>query len=406
MTYLFFSDTYVPHRDGVAHSVAWTVDAMRNLGEDVVLVRPRWYRDDKGNPSEIVLPSIRPWLRDYRVSLCGYTASLDEWLVKSGLKSSDISLIHIHSLGPVGMFGFRCAWSMAIPVVFTWHTDVLSYSRYYGEVYLAFLAALPIIYEHLGVWPLSLLQSINAILRSVDAIITPSIKSATQLNGIYRGGSVSVIPTGLPAYVSENQHLPRELVRRSVGVYDDQPLVLSVGRLSGEKNPRLLSSILDILCTTKPQVRCVVVGDGGIGKRRIQRTLYGPGSVNVVPAVGHRELLNLYQAADVLIVPSITETQGLTVLEAASVGLPVVCVDPGVAVFGSKKIPGVAVSISADPNDVVTAIVRVLDSASSTCRALRSTLMGPEIFSSETQALRLLQLYREVISGKSQARVL
>jgi 1,2-diacylglycerol 3-alpha-glucosyltransferase len=405
MSYLFFSDTYVPRCDGVAHSVAWTVDAMRNLGEDVILVRPQWCRNDKGNSDEIILPSIRPWLRDYRVSPYGYTASVSEWLVNSGLASRDISLVHVHSLGPLGMLGFRYAWSMAIPVVLTWHTDVVAYSRYYGDIYLAFLAALPAIYKYLKLRPVSLREAIDAILRSVDAVIAPSVKSARQLNSISQKSVISVIPTGLPAYVSEHQYLPKRLIRRSLGVDDDQRLVLSVGRLSGEKNPRLLGSILDILCDANPQVRCIIVGDSGVGNRRVRNMLNYVGSVKVLPPIGHSDLLNLYSAADVLIVPSVTETQGLTVLEAASVGLPVVCIDKDITFFGYTKIPGVRVSASTDPNDVATAIVGVLDNPSSTSAASVRNVMDTKIFSSETQALRLLELYHRIIFTKSRVRV-
>lgn len=378
---------------------------MRNLGEDVILVRPQWCRDDKGNLDEIILPSIRPWLRDYRLSLHGYTASVDEWLVNSELTSRDIALVHIHSLGPVGMLGFRYAWSRAIPVVLTWHTDVLAYSRYYGDVYLAFLAALPAIYRHLRTRPVSLRESIDAILRSVDAVIAPSVKSARQLNDISPESHVWVIPTGLPAYVWEHRYSPKELIRGSFGIGDAQRLVLSVGRLSGEKNARLLASILDRLCDVNPQVRCVIVGDSRVGKRSIRKMLHDVGPVNIVPTIEHRDLINLYRAADVLIVPSVTETQGLTVLEAASVGLPVVCVDKDIAVFGYTKIPGVRISDSTDPSDVAATIIGVLDDPSFISTVQERAVIDMRIFDSETQALRLLQLYHTVISAKSRVQV-
>jgi glycosyltransferase involved in cell wall biosynthesis len=128
--------------------------------------------------------------------------------------------------------------------------------------------------------------------------------------------------------------------------------------------------------------------------------LRNDGPVNILPPISHRDLLDLYRAADALIVPSVTETQGLTVLEAACVGLPVVCVDKDITVFGYTKIPGVRVSASTDPNDVVTAIVEVLDGASSST-ALERAVMNTRVFDSGTQALRLLQLYRRVISTKS-----
>src|SRR5580704_5822877 len=130
MSYVFFSDTYLPRPDGVAHSVAWSAQALRELGKEVIIVRP-----DNGDAPrgayELPLPSSRPPCRDYRVSWSSYFRSVRKWLESSAVSLDAIEIIHVHSLGPIGMLGLRCAWSKSIPAVLSWHTDLLSYAKVY-----------------------------------------------------------------------------------------------------------------------------------------------------------------------------------------------------------------------------------------------------------------------------------
>jgi len=177
MSYVFFSDTYLPRPDGVAHSVAWSAQALRELGKEVIIVRP-----DNGDAPrgayELPLPSSRPPCRDYRVSWSSYFRSVRKWLESSAVSLDAIEIIHVHSLGPIGMLGLRCAWSKSIPAVLSWHTDLLSYAKVYPEVYLGALAAR----SQMLMWSpnkrnslrdLSMSETIRRMLRSVDSVVAP-----------------------------------------------------------------------------------------------------------------------------------------------------------------------------------------------------------------------------------------
>ena len=45
-------------------------------------------------------------------------------------------VVHIHTQGPVGVGGLRYARAHDIPVVMTWHTDLLAYSAHFMEIQL------------------------------------------------------------------------------------------------------------------------------------------------------------------------------------------------------------------------------------------------------------------------------
>jgi 1,2-diacylglycerol 3-alpha-glucosyltransferase len=54
-------------------------------------------------------------------------------------------------------------------------------------------------------------------------------------------------------------------------------------------------------------------------------------ALRIVPPVPHARMIGYYRMSDVLAFPSTTDTQGLVLLEAEQVGLPVVLADPALA---------------------------------------------------------------------------
>jgi 1,2-diacylglycerol 3-alpha-glucosyltransferase len=405
VSYLFFSDTHSSRPDGVAKSVAWSAEALRKLGKDVVLVRP-WYDESLPDQYEVPLRSFRFPGRDYYVSWSSYLRSATYWSSRSGIDMSQVEAIHVHSLGPIGMLGLRYAWARSIPVVLTWHTDLISYAKIYPEIYFGAAAILPQLFvcspnrRRLSLnW--SVPGAISNILRSVDGIVAPSKKTAVELSLLCPEANISVIPTGLPEYFYRRELTSGVSVRLRYDVANDDQLVLFVGRLSAEKNPGLLISVLRALHSIYPEAKAVVVGDPGHGRqgRRWQRELENSGAV-LTSSMPHPNLMTLYDAADLLLVTSLTETQGLTVLEAHASGLPVVCADPALAFFGDIAIPDVWVAETASPNDIIRMTVRILRARQrpTTWPHVRPLAHRDSSLSSNVQALRLIDLYDKVVS--------
>jgi 1,2-diacylglycerol 3-alpha-glucosyltransferase len=407
MSYVFFSDTYLPRRDGVAHSVAWSAEALRELGKDAIIVRPHTGRNSDGK-DDICLSSSRLMRRDYYVSWSSYLRRSKWLLEKWGVDSSGIEVIHVHSLGPIGMLGLRYAWSKSIPVILSWHTDIFSYADVYPEVYAGTIPAL------LQTFMLShkrnelrrgppMSAAVRNLLLSVDCVVAPSVKTAVRLSQICPETPAPVVPTGLPKYVFCDR--AKSQVKRNLGIAADDRIVLWVGRLSTEKNPALLIASFHEIKSRRPKVRCVAVGDVGPGRRgRDWRRVLCSSGIDVLPSMEHAELLKLYKAVDLLLVTSLTETQGLTVLEAHAVGLPVVSVDPTLAFFGDALMSNVWAVNTATAKEVATASLRVLDEGVS--GAARNALSDDERFhlSASTQAVRLINLYELLSHGHTQWR--
>jgi len=103
-------------------------------------------------------------------------------------------------------------------------------------------------------------------------------------------------------------------------------LVLFVGRLSGQKGPGLFMQIAEDLLSKRDDVRFVLVGDGELLKSLIEQGAnpVSNGKIHFTGSVEHEEVLKLYAMADVYCMPSVSEPFGLSALEAASAGVPVV----------------------------------------------------------------------------------
>jgi len=135
--------------------------------------------------------------------------------------------------------------------------------------------------------------------------------------------------------------------------------VLYVGRLSEEKDLRILFDAYQLLAPRENGLRLVVVGDGP-QRPLAERFARSRGDVALRGLCPYGpELARLYAEADVLAVPGRNETFGLAVLEALASGLPVVAAGRGGPVelitpeVGALARPG-------DPGDLAAKLARVL----------------------------------------------
>lgn len=102
------------------------------------------------------------------------------------------------------------------------------------------------------------------------------------------------------------------------------PTVLFVGRLSPEKNPLGLIDAWKIVIEKVPSAILAMVGDGPL-LEALKATTESLNLGSSIIIVGHsHDVLQWYQAADIFVLPSITEGLSNSLLEALSCGLPVV----------------------------------------------------------------------------------
>jgi D-inositol-3-phosphate glycosyltransferase len=176
----------------------------------------------------------------------------------------------------------------------------------------------------------------DRVVRSTDRIIAPTPTERTQLIDLY-GADPSKIYVAPPG-VDLERFRPgdRAEAKRHFGFSDD-PLVVFVGRLQAFKGTDIAVDALGHLKRLVPDARLAIVGGdsprGSRGERvRLRlaaRRLGVSDRLRFMEPVQHTELPALYRAADVVVVPSASESFGLVALEASACGTPVVATAVG-----------------------------------------------------------------------------
>jgi len=142
---------------------------------------------------------------------------------------------------------------------------------------------------------------------------------------------IEVIPNDLEDAAAFLHADPAE-AREELGAAEGEAVLLSVSRLSAEKNlPFLLESLAPLLRQEggSAPARLVFVGDGPLrpSLERQASELGVRARVLFTGAVPHGQIAPLFAAADVFLLPSVTEVNPLTLREALAAGAPVVAVD-------------------------------------------------------------------------------
>ena len=171
-------------------------------------------------------------------------------------------------------------------------------------------------------------------LRRADGVIADSGAVAQNLFA-YLGvpaEKLRAVPIGVDgAYLAETP-VPHEFRRRFAP--DGAPIVLNVARLAPYKNQLGLVSAMRHVLNVLPEARLLLVGqtedESYAAKVRCAAQKLGAGDRCLLPGVvPAEELRHLYAACDVFVLPSLWESQGLSVLEAMAAGKPVVASNIG-----------------------------------------------------------------------------
>ncbi len=164
-----------------------------------------------------------------------------------------------------------------------------------------------------------------------DAICVSCPEEERQFRRLYGDpdGRIEIVPPAVEhAFFAPGD---RTGARRAVGLPVDRPVVLFVGRIQPLKAPDVAIRALAALGAFPDAVLAIVGGASGVAgdteaaaARRLAEELGVSERVRFVAPQPHHILSSWYRAADLVIVPSRSESFGLVALEAAACGIPVV----------------------------------------------------------------------------------
>jgi glycosyltransferase involved in cell wall biosynthesis len=306
-----FTNNYLPFCGGVTISVETLRRGLEASGHEAWVFGPRLTGAEDASVKVVRYPSIPVATYPEFALAVPYSRRIERLV--SALAFDVIHAHHPFLLGPAAR---RLARRIRRPLIFTYHTRYEKYAHY-----------VPL--------PLRLVQA--AALRisagfaaKADAVLAPSAVIRDELHARGVRTPIAVVPTGVD--LERFRPGDREAARRSLGVGQGEPLVLYVGRLDREKSVDRVLGAFERVASTIPAARLVLVGQGTEAER-LRRTAASLPVAERIRFLGlrpHDSLAECYQAADVFLFASETETQGLVLAEAAACGLPAVAVDaPG-----------------------------------------------------------------------------
>lgn len=385
-----FSDSHPGRPDGVSASVGRTVALLREAGHPV--------RDHRPGPligrrRADQLRAVPYPVRRMRVAL--------PW--GAGPESGEpADVVHVHTTGTAGMTGFAYAARHRLPVVVTWHIDMLAYVRHYPDLSMAAASSAHRMrlgwsvrdYLELSDWNGRRHHRLSALGHGLFArtrmILAPSHKADHGLRAVGKVPEIRILPTPVtaPPVVSGSR-------RAQLGLPADAPVILHVGRVTPEKNPALLLTAFKHLLRTVSDAHLVLVG-AHQGRRAVRGAAdrLGLGDrVRLIPPVRPDTVGDYYRMADVLAFPSLTDTQGLVLAEAEACGLPVVVADEALAHRIDPALPP-RIATAPEPAPFAAAIVRLLRDETLRSATIETGRRDVTAFTPERYLTSLLAAYQ------------
>ncbi len=197
-----------------------------------------------------------------------------------------------------------------------------------------------------------------------------------------------------PAFCPLDRETAQQKAQARLGVPDK--FILFVSTVEPRKNlPVLLQALAQ---PGLDAVRLVIAGRRGWLSDEVFRLIGRLGLAGRVQPLGHtglEDIVTLYNAADLLVYPSLYEGFGLPVVEAMACGTPVICSNtsslPEVAGDAARLLP------PDDPAAWAEAMARVLGDGMLWAEMRAKGLRQAAHFSWEQAARETLQVYREVL---------
>jgi len=306
----------------------------------------------------------------------GLTPSLS-LKIASLIRKLKVDLIHTHNVGPL-IYGGLASIITGLPLIHTEHSRLPRCEKR--------------------------LRSIEKLLSlKASRIVAVSKCVADQLieEQKIKPEKVKIIPNGVDVELFDNSRRERKDVREELGIEDTEIVIGTAGRLAAVKDyTTLIQAFALVRAESKKRVRLLMVGDGP-ERRRLERMSNEIGVGERVIFLGMRDdVARLMAAMDIFALSSIDEGLPLAVLEAMSVGLPIVATDVGgIPEAVEHGLNGFLIP-PRSPQQMAIALLKLIhDPELREKLSIQARKRAVERFSIKAMIKAYQALYEEVISG-------
>jgi len=342
-----FTDIYLPRINGLSFTVQFAQEELTKLGHEVHIFAPATnLRGRQAGDTKYVhrVPAIEGIFYSNQ-----FTSFFFPPAMQRKIQKLDLDVIHIFSPGQVGMMGVYVAVRQDIPLISQYGTDVYAYARHYPSVLpvsLLWMMASPVFMKlspretaqatkalkprrSATIWQRQLASTGHILLHSrCAAVIALSPKMKQQLQKWNPTANIVLLPNGVDQIRPLSPAAPADF-RKKYKIPKNHTVLLYVGRLGREKNLDLLIDSFALVADKFPNTTLLLVGSHDHEdslKTRAAALTYSDRIV-FTGEIERNKLGAVYGAADIFLFPSLTDTQGLVINEAAAAGLPIVLCD-------------------------------------------------------------------------------
>lgn len=411
-----FSDTYLPTTNGISFVLQIMQTRLEELGHEVYIFAPATnLRGEEAGDNERIIrfPALEGVFFDEQLTSVFFPPR-----AMKKIRALELDIIHFFTPAQIGLMGAAAAIREDIPLVGQYSTDLYQYVERYpnvlpGTIALSLIAPFVLkltpreIMKMMGAfkpkrtvtaWHKGMVARMHMMLHDdCDGVIALSSKMQKQLDGWGSKTPSTLLPTGvdtLPVASAAQVSAFNE----THGIHKNDTVILYVGRLSREKNLDLLVEAFALLHKTHKNTTLLLVGDFDY-REELEKKVeeLGISEKVVFPGRIARNTLSVaYQAADIFAFPSITDTQGLVVNEAAHAGLPLVLCDGEVSEVFVEGVTGIAVASNA--TSFADSLSRLLDDDALRKQLGKQAKIRAKEFSELGQMQKLEKLYEKWIA--------
>lgn len=318
MRIALFTETYLPHTNGVATHVKSLKDGLEQLGHEVLVVTA-----DGTARRHYISDGVLHCPAHVSKRFYGYGVAMPISSTRlKYIKEFKPDVIHVHNEFGIGISGMMIAKILRVALIYTLHTMYDEYIYYIAPQPLEPVAKK---FSH---------EYTKIFAKAAQALTGPSKKCEEYFRkvGVYK--PVSVIPNPVDLVAFNANRFEREqlcALREKFGYTDEMAVAVFVGRLGREKSVDILLDYWKEAIRPQENIRLLVIGDGPC-REELQKQAGELDIGDMVTFTGkipHDELPPYLAACDFYMTASTSDTNSISMLEAMATGLPVLqIVDP------------------------------------------------------------------------------
>ena len=311
MRIALFTDTYPPYVNGVSTSTFNLANILVKNGHEVLVIAPRFSEGKLEQVGNVLYVPGLYLKRYYGFRLTNIFASKPFKIIKKFKPD----VIHNQTDWTIGVLARRCAKKLNIPIVYTYHTAYEDYTYYVVRGIMDRFAKRV------------MRGYTKGIANRMTEFITPSEKTKEYMRLVGSDIYINVVPTGIDFSIFKSDQIDQEKVKvfkEEHHIKDTTKVFLILGRIAKEKSMDVSLRGIAQYHQKHPEVdiKVLVVGDGPAKEDLVllAEELGMTSYTDFVGQVSGLEVPFYYSMADIYTSASITETQGLTFMEAMAAG--------------------------------------------------------------------------------------